>query len=156
MLPVSSVSGGGDGKAPATKKSLWRKIACGVAPVLCTGLLLIMVIIVVFLTLVRVADEEVPDNVPYWTELVSVPDWLESSKQSMIDVEMENLVKIASYRAQYVSEIYGRMEENVLKLQAMAEQVLPEVTSEDVVVEGYVERNSGLEQEFESWDHSIW
>ena len=113
-----------------------------------------MMAILVFFTLYRAPDYEVPNNAPY-LKLVSVPDWLENSKEALIDLENDNLARLTSERVQYVGEIYGRVQEDVLKLQAIAGQVLLQ-TPPDIIVERYVKRNAGLEQAYLTWNHSIW
>ena len=87
--------------------------------------------------------------------LTAVPNWTADSKQAMIDLEHENIVKLASDKANYVDEIFGRVKEGLLQLREFAGQALMAVP-EAIVVDQYLMSYPGLEQSGTTWDHSSW
>ena len=126
-----------DGEVPQNaNKVLARKLTCSVLSAVFVGWCLI-VLIQVTLT------------------LTAVPDWGSGAKQAMIDLEEENMLKLAKDKAIYVTEIFGGVKEGLLQLQAFAGQALA-ATPEAFVVEKYVKGYSGLEQFGTTWDHSVW
>lgn len=117
-------------------KGLARKVTCSVVTVVCTG--------VIFILLLQVG-----------LIVSAVPDWGGDAKDRMIDLEQENILKLASDKAEYVTEIFGRVEEGILQEKAFAEQALLE-DPETMVVQNYLRSFSGLEQSITTWDHSVW
>ena len=87
--------------------------------------------------------------------LTAVPDWSADAKQAMIDLEQENILKLASDKADYVDEIFGRVKEGLLQLQEFAGQALVAVP-QTIVVDQYLMAYPGLEQSGTTWDHSSW
>lgn len=77
----------------------------------------------------------------------------------MIALEAANIDRLALAKAEHTGEIFSRVQENLLQLQAFGEQILMTVP-ETTVVEEYVESIPGLEMEMElemeNWDHSSW
>lgn len=64
--------------------------------------------------------------------------------------------RLAQNKADFVTEVFQRIKESTLQLQAFGEQVLSE-SSTTMGVEGYVQPNGGLnESESETWEHSVW
>lgn len=119
-----------------TKKVLARKLTCSILGAVFAGVLLIL-LIQVSLT------------------LTAVPDWGADAKQAMIDLEQENILKLASDKADYVDEIFGRVKEGLLQLQEFAGQALVAVP-QTIVVDQYLMAYPGLEQSGTTWDHSSW
>lgn len=117
-------------------KGLARKVTCSIVTVVFIG--------VIFILLLQVG-----------LIFAAVPDWGGDAKDRMIDLEQENIMKLASDKAEYVTEIFGRVEEGILQEKAFAEQVLQEVP-ETVVVDEYLRSFSGLEQSTTTWDYSVW
>lgn len=130
--------------AEHNNKGLARKLTCSVVTLVVIGVCLIFLIQVVL-------------------TLTSVPDWGEDTKQAMITLEKENMRKLASDKAEYVTEIFGRLEEGLLQMQAFAGQALllewPGNGSATMTLgddKEYLKLHSGLEQLGQSWDHSVW
>ena len=87
--------------------------------------------------------------------LIAVPDWGADAKQAKIDLERKNMLKLASDKAEYVTEIFGRVKEGLLQVHAFAGEALAAVP-ETMVVDEYLMDYPGLEQFEMTWDHSIW
>lgn len=131
---------------PVHKKGLARKISCSVVTLIFGGVCLIFLIQVVL-------------------ALTSVPDWGEDTKQAMIKLEKENIQKLALDKAEYVAEVFGRLEEGVLQMQAFAQQALllewPGAGAGVTTMtlgddQEYLQSYSGLQQRKDSWNHSVW
>lgn len=123
-------------EAPVHSKGLARKLKCSVLSIVAVGTCVILLIQVVL-------------------TLTAVPDWGAETKEVMIELEQQNLMKLASDKAEFVTEIFGRVEEGLLQNQAFAGQVLLDVP-ETMVVDDYLGTYSGLEQTHSSWKHSVW
>lgn len=118
---------------------LSRKLTCSVAVVVFIGVIAILLLQVGLV-------------------LSAVPNWGADAKDTMIEIELANILKLASDKAQYVTEIFERVEEGVLQLQAFAEQVLLE-TPKTMQVDSYLASYSGLEPTTTgepTWDYSTW
>ena len=87
--------------------------------------------------------------------LTAVPDWSADTKQAMIDLEQENILKLASDKAGYVDEVFGRVRGGLLQLRDFAGQALLALP-QTIVVEQYLMDYPGLEQSGTTWDHSGW
>lgn len=88
--------------------------------------------------------------------LTAVPSWGSSTKEAMIQLERENLERVAEAKAEFISEYFDRVQESVLQLQAFAGQAAAAVP-ETMTVESYLTLNSGLlEESEETFDHSVW
>lgn len=70
-------------------------------------------------------------------------------------LKQENLQKLAVAKADYVSEVFGRVRESVLQLQAFAEQAISS-DPETMVVDAYIASHSGLQQLEETLEYSVW
>ncbi|CAM9640824.1 unnamed protein product, partial [Ectocarpus sp. 12 AP-2014] len=90
----------------------------------------------------------------YFT-LTTVDDWGAETRGAMIELEQANLLKLASAKAEFVSEQFGRVEESILQLQAFAEQAVLAVP-ETMTVDSYLTSYSGLLQSSTTLDHSVW
>ena len=64
-------------------------------------------------------------------------------------------MKLASDKADYVDEIFGRVKEGLVQLREFAGQALIAVP-ETIVVDQYLMGYPGLEQSGTTWDHSSW
>ena len=124
------------GETAVHSKGLARKLTCSVVSVVFTGVMLIF-----FLQLGLI--------------LSAVPDWGSGTKDSMIKLEERNLEKLSSDKAEYVTEIFGRLKEGILQAQAFAEQVLLD-NPETMAVEDFLQSYPGLDQDEETWEHSVW
>lgn len=87
--------------------------------------------------------------------MTAVPDWGADAKQAMIGLEQENILKLASDKAKYVTEIFGRVKGGLLLVQSFAGQALL-AAPETLAVEQYMMDYPGLEQSGSTWDHSVW
>ena len=123
-------------EATVHSKGLARKLTCSVVSVVFTGVMLIF-----FLQLGLI--------------LRVVPDWGSGTKDSTIELEQQNLEKLSSDKAEYVTKIFERLKEGILQVQAFAEQVLLE-NPETMFVEDFLQSESGLDQDEETWEHSVW
>lgn len=121
---------------PVHKKGLSRKLTCCVVAIVCTGVVIILALQV-------------------WLILTAVPDWGADAEQAMLDLELENIKRLASDKAGYATETFGRVKESMLQVQAFAEQVLLE-TPATMQVGSYVRSYAGLEQNNSTWEHSVW
>lgn len=117
-------------------KGLARKVTCSIVAVVFSGVIIILLLQVGLI-------------------VAAVPGWGGDAKDRMIDLEQENIMKLASDKAEYVSEIFGRVEEGILQEKAFAEQVLLE-DPETMIVDKYLRSFSGLEQLTITWDYSVW
>lgn len=124
------------GDYSAHKKGVARKLTCSVMSVVLTGVCLILVFQV---ALIKEA----------------VPEWRRELKEAMEELEKENLPKLALDKASFITEVYGRVAEGVLQLQAFAGQALLE-TPETMVVDHYLMTHPGLQQEEATTNHSVW
>lgn len=120
-----------------TKQVLSRKLTCAVLSTVFMGGVLI-ILIQVGLT------------------LDAVPGWGKDAKQAMIALEMENLSKLASDKAEFVTEIFGRVKEGLLQAHAFAGESLVASVPETMVVDQYLMEYPGLEQVETTWNHSVW
>lgn len=118
------------------KKGLARKLTCSVLCVVSAGVILIL-LMQVFLT------------------RKAVPEWGAETEDAMTKLEEENILRLASAKADFITEIFGRVGESVLQLQAFAAQALLEVPV-TMVVDNYVMSYPGLEQDGSTWEHSVW
>lgn len=121
---------------PAHKKGLARKLVCAVLSAVLIGVCLLLAM-QVFLT------------------LTAVPDWGGDIQDVMIELEQANLDRLAKDKAGFVTEIFGRVDEAMLHVQAFAEQVLLD-DPKTMVVDAHLAGFSGLNQSSESWEHSAW
>lgn len=122
---------------PAHVEGLARKLTCSVAAVVFTGVCLILLLQV-------------------GLGLRAVPDWGQDTESAMVELEKQNIIKLATDKAEFVSEIFGRNEEAVLQAQAFAEQALLE-NPETMIVEHYLFDAAGLEERSEeTWERSVW
>lgn len=87
--------------------------------------------------------------------LLSLDDWGKDTKNTIVGLEVENLKKLATDKAEYMTEVFGRVKQEVLQLQAFAEQSLLD-SQEKLVVDNYLKAVSGLETSSETWNHSVW
>ncbi|CAM9362022.1 unnamed protein product [Ectocarpus fasciculatus] len=88
--------------------------------------------------------------------LNDVPGWGVKTKEVMIETEMKNIDRLAVAKAEHTGEIYARVKENLLLLQAVGEQILL-TEPETLVVDDYVKSFPGLQQqEAGDWNHSTW
>ncbi|CBJ25694.1 ATP-binding region, ATPase-like [Ectocarpus siliculosus] len=88
--------------------------------------------------------------------LNDVPEWGAMTREVMIETEMKNIDRLALAKAEHTGEIYARVKENLLLLQAVGEQILL-TEPETVVVDDYVKSFSGLQQQAaDDWNHSTW
>ena len=120
-----------------TKKVLARKLTCSILGAVFAGVLLIL-LIQVSLT------------------LTAVPDWGADAKQAMIDLEQENILKLTLDKAEFVTEIFGRVKEGLLQAHVFAGEALAPAVPETMVVDQYLMDYPGLEQVDTTWDHSVW
>ncbi|CAM9773533.1 unnamed protein product, partial [Ectocarpus sp. 12 AP-2014] len=118
------------------KTGLARKMTCPVTFIDLAGIVLILIIQVYF-------------------TLTTVDDWGAETRGAMIELEQANLLKLASAKAEFVSEQFGRVEESILQLQAFAEQAVLAVP-ETMTVDSYLTSYSGLLQSSTTLDHSVW
>ena len=132
--PPASSSGIND--YPIPTKGLARKLTCSIVAVVFIGVTLILLIQVGLI-------------------VDAVPSWGRDTRKRMIELEQENIVKLASDQAGYVSEIFRRVKEGMLQVQAFAKQALLKVP-ETMAVDKYVRSYSGLEQSETTWIHSVW
>lgn len=153
MASTAAVSGTGhpaplesEAGLPIHKNSLARKLTCSVVTIIVFGECLIFLIQAVLV-------------------LGSVSGWGEDTKKAMIKLETENLQKLASDKAEYVGEVFGRLEEAVQQLQAFAQQALflewPDAGAGVSTMtlgddQEYLQSYPGLEQRVDSWYHSVW
>ena len=70
-------------------------------------------------------------------------------------LKQENLKKLAAAKANFVSEVFGRVQESVLQLQTFAEQAIS-TEPDTLVVDSYLDSNSGLEQLDDTFENSVW
>lgn len=119
-----------------SKKGLTRKLTCSVLCVVSAGVILIL-LMQVFLT------------------RGAVPEWGAETKDAMTKLEEENILRLASAKANFITEIFGRIGESVLQLRAFAAQALLEVPV-TMVVDDYVMSYPGLQQDIRTWEHSVW
>ena len=70
-------------------------------------------------------------------------------------LKQENLKRLATAKANFVSEVFGRVQESVLQLQAFAEQAVS-TEPETMVVDSYLVSNSGLHQLDDTFENSVW
>ena len=124
------------GEATVHSKGLARKLTCSVVSVIFAGVMLIF-----FLQLGLI--------------LGAVPDWGSGTEQSMIKLELQNLEKLSSDKAEYVTEVFGRLKEGILQAQTFAEQILLDNPT-TMVVDNYLQSYSGLDQDKVTWEHSVW
>lgn len=131
---------------PVHKKGLARKLTCSVVTLIFCGVCLIF-------------------SIQVYLALTSVPDWGEDTKEVMIKLEKENIQKLAFDKAEYVAEVFGRLEEGALQMQAFAQQALllewPDAGAGVTTMtlgddQEYLQSYSGLKQREVSWDHSVW
>ncbi|CAM9357367.1 unnamed protein product, partial [Hapterophycus canaliculatus] len=88
--------------------------------------------------------------------LEDVPTWGSESKDVMRDQESLNINRLAVAKADHIGEIFARVKENLLQLQAWGEQILL-ANPETLVVDEYVESFSGLGNDTaRNWNHSTW
>lgn len=87
--------------------------------------------------------------------LDDVPRWGAESKDVMIGLEVVNIDRLALTKAEHTGEIFARVKENLMQLQAFGEQILT-IEPETVVVDDYVESFPGLQQPSETWNYSSW
>lgn len=88
--------------------------------------------------------------------LEDVPTWGSESKDVMREQEGLNINRLAVAKADHIGEIFARVKENLLQLQAWGEQILL-TDPETVVVDGYIMSFSGLQQHAaDSWNFSSW
>lgn len=118
------------------KKGLARKLTCSVLSGVFAGVILILMM-QVFLT------------------RKAVPEWGDETEDAMIKLEEENILRLASAKANFITEIFGRVGESVLQAQAFAAQALLQ-EPETMVVDHHVMAYPGLEQEDTTWEHSVW
>lgn len=128
---AGSVAGGVDRKG-----GLGKKLTCSVLAIVAIGVVLILVIQVSLTT-------------------TNVSNWEENVISAMVQLEEENVAKLASYKAEFVGEVFGRLEEGVQQLQEFAGEILLS-NPQALVIEENLEVYSGLLQENISWEHSIW
>lgn len=87
--------------------------------------------------------------------LEDVPGWGAESKDVMIALEAVNIDRLALTKAEHTGEIFARVKENLLQLQAFGEQILM-MEPETVVVNEYVESFPSLQHSTDTWNHSSW
>lgn len=138
---LRGTGGGGRSSDPVEdganrKTGLGRKLTCSVLSSVALGVILILVIQVSLTS-------------------TGVSTWEENVKRTMVQLEEENAAKLASYKAEFVGEVFGRLEEGVQQLQIFAGEILLS-DPQTLVIEDDLEVYSGLLQEDTSWDHSIW
>lgn len=83
-------------------------------------------------------------------------EWGEDTKSRMIDLEVENLLKLAVKKAGTLDEHFGRIRESALQMQAFAGQAVMENPEAFEVNGPYVASFPSLLQEEETFDHSVW
>ncbi|CAN0020957.1 unnamed protein product [Scytosiphon promiscuus] len=116
---------------------LARKLTCTVATATVVGVLLLL-------------------SCQVGLTLTAVPSWGSSTKEAMIELERENLERIAEAKAEFISEFFDRVQESVLQLQAFAGQAAVAVP-ETMTVDSYLTLNSGLlEESEETFEYSVW
>lgn len=121
---------------PVYKKGLASKITHSVVGAVFSGVALILLIQVTM-------------------TLAAVPGWGGGAKEAMIELELENILKLASDKAAFITGIFERVDEGILQVQALAEQALL-VVPETMVVDHPLMGYSGLQQSDSTWDHSVW
>lgn len=125
------------GEGRTDYKGLARKLTCGVLCVVSPGVIIIL-LMQVFLT------------------RKAVPDWGTETEDAMIELEEDNILRLASAKSNFITEIFGRVGESVLQLNAFAAQALLEVP-QTIVVDDRVMLYPGLEHEDPpTWEHSVW
>ncbi|CAM9481056.1 unnamed protein product [Pylaiella littoralis] len=134
---VSSSSLRSTGDVPAERtRGLARKLTCSVLSLVVAGAFILLLIQVIL-------------------TLISVGEWGDGTKSSMMELEEENLLKLAERKAEFVSEHFGRVRESVLQLRAFAEEAILG-GEETMVIDSYLASFSGLEQSEDSFEHSSW
>lgn len=118
------------------KRHLARKLTCCAVTVIALGALLILLIQIVL-------------------TLTSLDDWEKDVRAAMLDLEKENLGKLAADKAEFVGEVFGRLEEGILQLQAFAEDALV-LDAQRISLVEYLEDYPGIIQENRTWDNSVW
>lgn len=118
------------------KQHISTKLTCCITFVVALGVLVILLIQVT-------------------ATLTAVPTWERDARNSMIDLEMENLARLASDKAEFVGEVFGRLEEGILQLQNFAGEILvPDPKT--LLVKEYLTAYPGILQENRTWEHSVW
>ncbi|CAM9127088.1 unnamed protein product [Scytosiphon promiscuus] len=87
--------------------------------------------------------------------LEDVPTWGSESQDTMREQEGLNINRLAIAKADHVGEIFARVKENLLQLQAWGGQILL-TDPENLVVDEYVQSFSGLQQHPANWKYSTW
>ncbi|CAM9376272.1 unnamed protein product, partial [Ectocarpus sp. 8 AP-2014] len=115
---------------------LARKLTCSEISIVAAGTVLILAIQVAL-------------------TLTAVDYWGADTRESMVELEQANLLKLVAAKAEFVSEHFGRIEESTLQLQAFAGQVILAIP-ETMTVDSYLTSYSGLLQSDTTFDHSVW
>lgn len=134
-------SSGGEGAVAqdlvVEKRGLAKKLTGSVVAVVALGVCVIVAIYVAF-------------------TLHNVPDWGADTKAAMIELELRNIGRLATDKAGHTAEIFRRVSEGLLQLQAFGEQVLLDVPQSMIIDGDFIADFSGLVQETKDWEHSSW
>lgn len=118
------------------KRHLARKLTCCVVTIVFLGVCLIVLIQVM-------------------GTLTSVPEWEEDVRNAMVALEKENVARLVSDKADFVGEVFGRLQESVVQLREFAGDALLG-SPQNMVVDEYLKVHSGLGEGNTTWEHSVW